>query len=361
MASDKLPSSGSQNSLQLLFLLVLNNQKVITHFSSLGENLVVLLVYVDDIIVASAFESHIQSIRQQLEKLFKLKFLGDLRYFLGLEIAKSPTGILLSQHKYTLNLLEDVGFIDCKPELLPMEPKLVLLANDGDPVADPSQYRRSIGRLMYLTISRLDICYVVNKLSQFMGDPRASHLQALHYLLRHLKRTPEQGLLFSSSSPLQLQAYVDADCGSCVDTRRLTTEFCVLISDSLVSWKSKKQPTMSRSSAEAEYRALASVTSEITWLTNLLKDFEVAVPLAMVYCDNQATIHIAVNPSFHERSKHIEIDCHFTREKANEGVIKLVHAPSKHQVADLLTKPLPHTQFMRLMSKLGTLNPYLPT
>ena len=132
MASDKLPSSGSQNSLQLLFLLVLNNQKVITHFSSLGENLVVLLVYVDDIIVASAFESHIQSIRQQLEKLFKLKFLGDLRYFLGLEIAKSPTGILLSQHKYTLNLLEDVGFIDCKPELLPMEPKLVLLANDGD-------------------------------------------------------------------------------------------------------------------------------------------------------------------------------------------------------------------------------------
>ena len=133
--------------------------------SSSGENLVVLLVYVDDIIVASVSESRIQSTRQQLEKFFKLKVLGDRQYFLGLEIAKSPIRILLSQHKYTLNLLEDVGFIDCKPELLPMEPKLLLSADGGDPVVDPSLYRRIIGRLMYLTISRPDICYAVNKLS----------------------------------------------------------------------------------------------------------------------------------------------------------------------------------------------------
>ena len=133
--------------------------------SSSGENLVVLLVYVDDIIVASVSESRIQSTRQQLEKIFKLKVLGDLWYFLGLEIAKSPTRILLSQHKYTINLLENVSFIDCKPELLPMEPKLLLSADGGDPVVDPSLYRRIIGRLMYLTISRPDICYAVNKLS----------------------------------------------------------------------------------------------------------------------------------------------------------------------------------------------------
>ena len=179
--------------------------------------------------------------------------------------------------------------------------------------------------------------------------------------MKYLKQTPGQGLLFSSSSPLQLQAYVDTDWGSYVDTRRSTTSFCVFIGDSLISWKSKKQHTVSRSSAEAEYRALASVTSEITWLTNLLKDFEVSLPSAMVYCDNQAAIHIATNPSFHERSKHIEIDCHFTREKVNAGVLKLVHVPSKHQVADLLTKPLPHSQFVQLISKLGILNPYLPT
>ena len=104
-----------------------------------------------------------------------------------------------------------------------------------------------------------------------------------------------------------------------------------------------------------------SVTNEITWLTKLLKDFEVSLPSAMVYCDNQAAIHIATNPLFHERSKHMEIDCHLTREKVNEGVLKLVHVRSKHQVADLLTKPLPRPQFVQLISKLRTLNPYLLT
>ena len=145
-----------------------------------------------------------------------------------------------------------------------------LNAADGDLLDDPSFYRRLIGRLMYLTISRPDITYAVTKLSQYMAHPRAPHLQALHHLLRYIKGCPGQGILFSAASQIRLMAYADADWGNCPDTRRSVTGYCVFLGDSLISWKSKKQPTVSRSSAEAEYRALASVASEISWLQNLL-------------------------------------------------------------------------------------------
>ena len=135
---------------------------------------------------------------------------------------------------------------------------------------------------------------------------------------------------------------------------------CVFLGDSLVSWKSKKQATVSRSSAEAEYRALAAIASEITWLTALLKDFEIEVPSTMVFYDNQSAIHLSTNPSFHERSKHVEIDCHFIREKVNQGLIRLVHVPSQYQLADMLTKPITAAQFQNLISKLGVLDIYFP-
>ena len=268
-----------------------------------GDDFVAILVYVDDIIVASKNPQVVKSVQQTLQHLFKLKVLGSLKYFLGLEIARSKKGIYLSQRNYTLSLLEDTGFTNCKPAPLPMDPNLKPNATDGEAVTDVSQYRRMIGRLLYLTISRPDICFAVNKLSQFLSCPRTPHLDALHHLLRYLKAAPGQGILFSATSALSLKAYADADWGSCLDTRRSTTGYCVFLGDSMISWKSKKQQTVSRSSAEAEYRALACVTSEILWIQSLLKDLQVATGPTLVFCDNQAAIHLATNPSFHERSK----------------------------------------------------------
>ena len=181
-----------------------------------------------------------------------------------------------------------------------MDPCLKLNATDGEALPDSGQYRRLIGRLLYLTILRPDICFVVNKLSQYMSSPRTPHLEALHHLLRYLKSSPGQGLLFSSSSSLSLRAYADVDWGSCVDIRRSTTGHCVFLGDSLVSWKSKKQNTVSRSLAKAEYRALTSLTSEILWISSLLKDFGIHVGPTLVFCDSQAAVHLASNPSFHE-------------------------------------------------------------
>ncbi|XP_068641892.1 secreted RxLR effector protein 161-like [Aristolochia californica] len=242
-----------------------------------------------------------------------------------------------------------------------MDPKLHLTATDGDLLPDITHYWRLVGKLLYLTLSRPDITFAVHKLTQFVAKPRLPHLQAVHHLLRYLKTSPGQGLLFSSTSSLQVRTYSNADWGSCLDSRRSTTGFCIFIGDSLVSWKAKKQTTVSRSSAEAEYRALSSTASEIIWLQQLLQDFQVKVASpALLYCDNQAAIHIASNPTFHERTKHIEIDCHFVRERVTSGVLKLLPIRSQYQLADMFTKPLPSPHLFSLLSKMAIKDIYKP-
>ncbi|XP_025670273.1 uncharacterized mitochondrial protein AtMg00810-like [Arachis hypogaea] len=210
-----------------------------------GDKIVYLLVYVDDIILASPSKDMMHKVQKLLEASFKLKILGDLKYFLGLELARSSDGIVLSQRKYALSILEDTNFTDSKSVSLPMEANLRLSDSDGDLLADSSIYRRLIGRLMYLTISRPDITYAVSTLSQFSSKPRTTHVNALHHLLRYLKGTVGQGLLFSAKSEKRLMAYADADWAGCPDTRRSVSGYCVFIGDSLISWRSKKQQTVS--------------------------------------------------------------------------------------------------------------------
>ncbi|KAL0369047.1 UNVERIFIED_CONTAM: Retrovirus-related Pol polyprotein from transposon RE1 [Sesamum calycinum] len=240
------------------------------------DGFLALLVYVDDILVMGPSESLIMEVKSYLDALFTIKDLGYVKYFLGLEVARSPDGMSITQHKYVVDIISDTGMTTASSVLTPLPPGIKLTSESGALFREPDKYRRLIGRLLYLGFTRPDISFAVQQL-----------------------RTPTTGLFFPSSNTFQLTTYVDADWGACVDSRRSVTGYCVFLGSSLISWKTKKQNTVSRSSAEAEYRAMAAGVCELQWISFLLADFRIPVTTPIPFwCDNQAALHITANPCF---------------------------------------------------------------
>nr|KYP45329.1 Retrovirus-related Pol polyprotein from transposon TNT 1-94 [Cajanus cajan] len=329
---------------------------------STHDSFTVLLVYVDDVVLAGNSLHEFTSIKSALHKAFGIKDLGILKFFLGLEVAHSARGISLCQSQYCLDLLSDCEVLGCKPVNTPLEPGIHLYQDEGPAYLDIPGYRRLIGRLLYLTTTRPDICFATQQLSQFLANPRIQHYKAAQRVLRYLKGCPGKAIFFSRSSSLQLMDFSDADWGGCPDTRRSVSGYCFFLGHSLISWRSKKQLTVARSSSEAEYRALASASCELQWLSYLLFDLHVTCSKAAVlYCDNQSALHIVANPVFHERTKHLEIDWHVVRERCNSGLMKLLPIASIEQVANIFTKALLPRLFHTFLSKLSLIDIYQPS
>ncbi|RVX23211.1 Retrovirus-related Pol polyprotein from transposon RE1 [Vitis vinifera] len=283
----------------------------------------------------------IQKLKQHLFTHFQTKDLGKLKYFLGIEIAQSSSGVVLSQRKYALDILEETGMLDCKPVDTPMDPNVKLVPGQGEPLGDPGRYRRLVGKLNYLTITHPDISFPVSVVSQFLQSPCDSHWDAVIRILQYIKSTPGQGVLYENRGHTQVVGYTDADWAGSPTDRRSTSGYCVFIGGNLISWKSKKQDVVARSSAEAEYRAMALATCELIWLRHLLQKLRFGKDEQMkLICDNQAALHIASNPVFRERTKHIEVDCHFIREKIASGCVATSFVNSNDQLADIFTKSL---------------------
>ncbi|KAL0406498.1 UNVERIFIED_CONTAM: Retrovirus-related Pol polyprotein from transposon RE2 [Sesamum latifolium] len=313
-----------------------------------------LLVYVDDILITGPSLFEIQKVKSYLHNLFTIKDLGDARYFLGLEIARNSSGTYLAQTKYTLDIIKDAGLLYSKAATTPLPQGLKFTADCGAKLQHPDAYRRLIGRLLYLEFTRPDISHSVQKLSQFLAHPCEGHWSAALHIVKYLKGSPSQGIFLPASNNLQLSAFCDADWAACPDSRRSLTGFCVFLGTAPISWKTKKQSTVSRSTVEAEYRSLAATVCELRWVSYILKDLgvDILTPIPL-FCDNKAALHIMANPVFHERTKHIEIDCHIVRDAYKDGFILPSHIKGTNQIADISTKSLPFKSFATMVSKLG--------
>lgn len=319
--------------------------------------LVIILIYVDDILVTGNNLVFIRNFTRSLNDLFALKDLGDLSYFLGIEVRRDSHSLHLSQSKYFLDILQRATMQDCKPVATPMASGTALSLNDGELLPDPKEYRSLVGALQYCTLTRPDLSFVVNKVCQFLHAPTSVHWNAVKRILRYLKSTITLGISFTRSDHTSLVCYTDADWATCPDDRRSTSGYCVFLGNNLISWSSAKQKVVSRSSAESEYRGMSNATAELIWVQSILSEVGIsssAPPLLL--CDNISATYLAANPVFHNRSKHIEIDHHFIRERVSRKQLLVRFVPSEDQIADVMTKPLLTARFQSLRSKLTVLS-----
>ncbi|CAA7049817.1 unnamed protein product [Microthlaspi erraticum] len=297
-----------------------------------------ILIYVDDFIITCNDQSTMHSFKVYLNQCFHMKDLGRLKYFLGIEVARNTSGFFVCQRKYALDIIAETGLLAVKPASTPIELNQKLATATG-PLANVKQYRRLVGRLIYLVNTRPELSYTVHILTQFMQNPLQPHLDAALRVVCYLKGCPGQGVFLNSTDDIAITALCDFDWAACPLTRLSLSAYFVFLGRSPVSWKTKKQQTVSHSSAEAEYRSMAFTLKEL----------------------NKSAIHIAANPVFHERTKHIENDCHAVREAVEDKLIATVHVSTKSQLVNILTKALPAPQFEELLSKLGIRNPSSPT
>jgi hypothetical protein len=257
----------------------------------LADGVAYLLLYVDDIVLTASSPQLLQRIISSLQQGFAMKDLGQLLHFLGVTIEHRQTGLLLNQRQYALDILERAGMTDCKPYSTPVDTQAKLSATLGDPVVDPTAYRSLAGALHYLTFTRPDLTYVVHQICLHMHDPRESHLAALKRLLHYVRGTVDYGLVLHRSPSAELVIYTDVDWVGCPDTCCSTAGYAVFLGGNLISWSSKRQPVVSRSSAEAEYRAVANGVAEASWLRQLLAELHsLLTKSTLIYCDNVSAV-----------------------------------------------------------------------
>ena len=316
--------------------------------------LTLLIVYVDDIIITGNNSTEILSLEEQLDQNFQVKRLGPLKYFLGIEFDRSSDRILMTQQKYILDLLEETKHTQCRTSDTPIEANHRLTLDDNDPKIEITSYQKLIGKLLYLSHTRPDICFTVNVLSQFMHSPRNSHFQAANRVLRYLKGTTGLGLTYRKVGRIDLTLYTDSDfAGSRMDYRS-TTGYCTFLGGNLVTWRSKKQNLISKSTTEAEFCAMSKGIDEVMWIRNLLEELQIPyiMPVA-IRCDNKSAISIAHDPVYHDRMKHVNIDRFYIQDHLEQGILKIEHVPSEEQCADIFTKGLSTKAMTHLISKLG--------
>jgi hypothetical protein len=327
------------------------------YYAHIGNDTIALLVYVDDILLTGSNTQLLTQLKGHLHQSFRTHDLGPIQRYLGVQFERNPTGLRMHQTEYALSILQQFGMEHCNPSYTPLPEGLLLSKHSTTPLVDATLYRTLVGKLLFLTKTRPDISHAVGVVSRFMQDPQESHLQAAKHILRYVRRFPDLGLLFQQGEEIGLRGYTDADYGQDIDDIISVGAYIFFLGNFPISWNSKKQSSTSRSSCESEYRPLAQCSCEAIWLRRLLNELRILDDKpTSIYCDNQSSIKLSYNPVFHEKSKHFQIDYHFTQQKVEDNSIKVEFISSQEQPADILTKPLGRIKFDNCRRKLHLYN-----
>ena len=312
---------------------------------TLGKDILVVQIYVDDIIFGSTNASLCKEFSELMQDEFEMSMMGELKFFLGIQINQCKDGVYVHQSKYTKELLKKFKLEDCKVMNTPMHPTCTLSKEDEGAKVDQKLYRGMIGSLLYLTASRPDILFSVCLCARFQSDPRESHMTAVKRIFRYLKGTTNLGLLYRKSLDYKLIGFCDADYAGDRIERKSTSGNCQFLGDNLISWASKRQTTIAMSTAEAEYISAASCCTQLLWMKHQLEDYQIIANSIPIYCDNTAAICLSKNPILHSRAKHIEIKHHFIRDYVQKGILDIQFIDTENQWADIFTKPLTVERF----------------
>lgn len=319
-----------------------------------GERQIMVSIYVDDLIFAGNDDSLLEEFKQSMKQEFEMTDLGLMRFFLGVEVRQTPDGIHLCQKKYAMEVLERFKMADCNSVKNPIVPGAKLSKEGGGEEADATLYKQLVGCLMYLTVTRPDMMYVVCLLSRFMAKPREEHMLAAKRALRYLKGTLELGIFYKRGAELKVEAYTDSDYAGDVDDRKSTSGYVFLLSGAAVCWSSRKQEVVTLSSTEAEYVAATACACHCVWIKGVMEqNFNEECKCMEIYCDNTSSIKLAKNPVMHRRTKHIDVRYHYLRDLTNQEVVKLVFCGTAEQIADIMTKPVKLETFIKMRSLLG--------
>ena len=320
------------------------------------KDMLLVQIYVDDIIFGATNVSLCEEFSKCMHSEFEMSMMGELNFFLGLQIKQLKEGTFINQAKYIRDPLKRFNMEEAKTMKTPMSSSIKLDMDEKGKSIDSTMYRGMIGSLLYLTASRPDIMYSVCLCARFQSCPKESHLSAVKRILRYLKGTMNIGLWYSKGDNFELIGFSDADFAGCRVERKSTSGTCHFLGHSLVSWHSKKQNSVALSTAEAEYIAAGLCCAQILWMKQTLSDFNLSFEHVPIKCDNTSAINISKNPVQHSRTKHIEIRHHFLRDHAQKGDITLEFVSTKDQLADIFTKPLSEEQFSDIRRQLGVIS-----
>ncbi|KAK8934128.1 hypothetical protein KSP39_PZI014435 [Platanthera zijinensis] len=313
-------------------------------------------IYVDDIIFGSTDSNLCKKFSNLMHSKFEISSMGELSFFLGLQVKQHAEGIFISQTKYAKELVKKFGMSEASCMKTPMPTNAVLDTDEHGKHVDQTTYRAMIGSLLYLTSSRPDIMFATCICARFQVSPRESHLTLVKRILRYVKSCPNLGLCYPKDSGFELTGFSDADYAGCRVDRKSTRGTCQFLGNRLVSWFCKKQTSVSTSTAEAEYMEAESCCSQILWIQNQLLDYGYNLEGSKIFCDNTSAISIAQNPVLHSRTKHIEIRHHFLRDNVEKNKIEIQYIPTNLQRGDIFTKPLDEKKHTFFLNQLGMLD-----